>query len=204
MKKKFFLATGAFLAACTMVPSFTSCDKETRSEILDAIWNDSIKTEIIDNLIDQAIGYISRDSTDYLAGTWVSVDERNGIYDTLRFGKMTATPATYETVRLGYSGTYSEHYVQKDSVDYIDKGVYSYIKSMKEVLIYTPKSYIYMYDGQKYPGTEVEDGSIYEYAAQVMKLNLTSDYSMHQLTLTEYENGKEVGATQYTYVDETK
>lgn len=191
MKKKFFLAAGAFLAACTMVPTFTSCDEDT-------------KKEIIGNLIDQAIGYISRDSTDYLAGTWVSVDPANGVYDTLRFGKMTATPATYGDLTLKYSGTYSEHYVETGKTDFIDKGVYSYVKSMKEVLIYTPKSYIYKYEGEDYKGLETEDGSVYEYGAQVMKLNLTSDYNMHQLTLTEYENGKEVGATQYTYLDERK
>lgn len=191
MKKKFFLAAGAFLAACTMVPSFTSCDEDT-------------KKEIIGNLIDQAIGYISRDSTDYLAGTWVSADPASGVYDTLRFGKMTAAPATYGTLRLGYSGTYSDHYATKDE-DYVEKGVYSYIKSMKEVLIYTTTTVAYKSEGQTFAKpVEFGDTCLYEYGAQVMKLNLTSDYNMHQLTLTEYENGKEVGATQYTYVDETK
>lgn len=193
MKKKFFLAAGAFLAACTMIPSFTSCDKETRSEMLG-------------NLIGQVIETIWKDSTTFVEGTWVCTYEEDNYSDTIRFGKMTQTPVTYETMRLNYSGSYYQHVVS-DSNNYILKGVYSYIQSGNVMQTSATSSITYMLDGEKYNGVELvrEDPIVSGYAVRRVKFYLTEDYGIHQLYLTEYNgDGVEIGTDVYNYVDETK
>ena len=189
LSKKTLIPAGVLVAACLLAPSFQSCDEDSKSTLINSL---------IDNLLD----WTSRDSTNYLMGTWACVDETNGIYDTLRFSQMTQTAASYDGYNVAYSGTYSDHYVYKDSTDYVDKGVYSYIKSQKEVLISVPSSTIYKYDGVNYGGQVTDDGSVYEYGASVTKVSITSEYGIHQLTLTSYSDNVVVSQTTYQYVEE--
>lgn len=173
--KKLLYCVSLALALFTGV-SLSSCDKDTRSEILG-------------NLIDDGLDYLSRDSTTWLAGTWAASE--GGLIDTLWIGK---------------DSTFSSHTIMIDKetdtdIDLFRTGGYLYYMSFGQVLV--NYSYAYNFKTEK----PLEWDEIIIYNAKKFKITVSADYKINNLTLEELDqvSGESLGTTTYSYVsDNTK
>jgi len=171
MKKLFYFVAIAF-AFCAGA-SLSSCDKESR-------------TEIIGNLIDNGLEYLSRDSTTWLAGTWA-----------------TASDGYIDTLWIGTDSVFSSHTIMVDAttdtdIDLYRTGGYLYYMSFGQTLV----NYSYAYNFKTKQGMNWSETLIYN--TSKFKVNVTADYGINNLTLEELDQttGESLGSSTYTFVSE--
>lgn len=186
MNKKSILLPSLALAGVCMGFSFTSCDEESRNEL-------------INDLIGQAIEYLVTDSTSFMTGKWAAVDPSQGIYDTVSFTTMT-----------NGRGEFREHIINGTTEDYIEVGSYDFHKTGKEMIVYIDKTIVNKYEGKDYGGTELynedEQGNrapeVRYYKVSKFKMRMTEAFDVNQITLGLFDSN--AGSPTYgTVIEET-
>lgn len=186
MNTKSILLPSLALAGVCMGFSLTSCDEETRNEL-------------INDLIGQAIEYMVTDSANYMVGDWAAVDAAQGIYDTVSFRTMS-----------NGRGEFREHIINGKTEDYIEIGSYDFHKTGKEMIVYIDKTIVNKYEGQNYNGQEIynQDAQgnrapeVRYYKVSKFKIRMTEAFDVNQITLGLFDS--QAGSPTYgTVIEET-
>ena len=182
LSKKILLPLVAMCALLTGA-SFQSC--ETLGQLGGEMTPEQ-RQQLIGGLIFDGLNSLAGggDSLTALAGVWVAAGQ--GVQDTVVFTT---------------DGQFQQHYAS-DSLNYIERGTYTYYKSFRQALVETN----YLYNCLTRKQVKWEQKYIYK----VQLLNLSNSAGINNLTLEQLDNdpqsatyGQSVAATQYSAVKVT-
>lgn len=181
LSKKILLPVMA-ICALSMAFGLQSC--ETATKLVNGIDKDTRK-QLLEGLILDGLTNLSAgsDSTRALAGIWVATDGKG----------------TKDTIVMGADGSFQQHYISGDSLNYVEKGTYQYFKSFKQVRVATDQLYNHL------AKKNVTWKAVYIY--NVSKMDLSNLAGISTLVLEQLDNdpssktyGQSLGATQYSAV----